>query len=80
MDINDQRDYAEEAANQALMESEQEDDVYEADGVEVERPDDETLGEWIYDGVAEALDGCQVEPDGTCPHGHVSWLIALGII
>ncbi len=23
-------------------------------------------------------DGCQVEPDGECPHGHPSWLVILG--
>jgi hypothetical protein len=30
--------------------------------------------------VAYATDGCPVEPDGTCPHGHVSWLVYLGLI
>ena len=24
--------------------------------------------------------GCEVEPDGHCPHGKPSWLIELGII
>jgi hypothetical protein len=28
----------------------------------------------------EALDGCPVEPDGICPHGHPSWLRYLGLI
>lgn len=32
------------------------------------------------DGIVQATDGCRVEPDGVCPHGHVSWLIYLGII
>ncbi len=31
-------------------------------------------------GVCEATDGCWVEPDGECPHGHSSWLVHLGII
>lgn len=35
---------------------------------------------WMDDGVAEATDGCRVEPDGTCPHGKPSWLIELGYI
>lgn len=25
-------------------------------------------------------DGCHVEPDGTCPHGHPSILIDMGIV
>ena len=45
-----------------------------------ERPDVETLKEWVYDCVCEATDGCRVEPDGECPHGHPSWLIRLGMI
>jgi len=28
----------------------------------------------LDDSVCEATDGCQVEPDGVCPHGHPSWL------
>lgn len=28
----------------------------------------------------QATDGCQVEPDGYCEHGHVSWLLYLGLI
>ena len=32
------------------------------------------------DGVAKATDGCRVEPDGSCEHGHNSWLIVLGMI
>ena len=41
-------------------------------------PDIETLMQWEMDGVCEALDGCLVEPDGTCPHGFPSWLVYLG--
>jgi len=40
----------------------------------------EQLEEWSYDGVAEATDGCEVEPDGRCEHGHNSWLLAYGFI
>lgn len=34
----------------------------------------------LYDGVVEAADGCTVEPDGVCPHGHESPLLVLGLI
>jgi len=44
-------------------------------------PDMDTLGEWTWDyGLCEATDGCSVEPDGTCQHGHPSWLLRLGLI
>ena len=43
-------------------------------------PSDEQLGEWMFDGVCEAVDGCTVEPDGTCEHGSPSWLLQLGMI
>lgn len=43
-------------------------------------PDDATIECWICDGVVEATDGCTVEPDGICPHGHPSWLLRIGII
>lgn len=35
-----------------------------------------------YDSVVPACcsDGCEVEPDGTCPHGHPSILLAIGVI
>jgi len=39
-----------------------------------------TLEEWNNDGGCEALDGCWVEPDGTCPHDKPSWLMAMGLI
>ena len=29
---------------------------------------------------AVAMGGCRVEPDGTCSHGHESWLLRLGYI
>lgn len=43
-------------------------------------PSMEQLEEWVYDSVCEATDGCIVEPDGRCPHGHQSWLLRLGLI
>lgn len=48
-----------------------------------EPPDLDTLMQWmIEDGGCEAAcpHGCRVEPDGTCPHGHPSWLIVMGLI
>ena len=43
-------------------------------------PTEAQLQEWMLDSVAEAKDGCEVEPDGECEHGSPSWLIALGLI
>lgn len=44
-------------------------------------PDLETLIAWMMeDGGCEATDGCWVEPDDVCPHGHKSWLLELGLI
>ena len=47
---------------------------------ETDPPSIEQMQEWMYDAVAEATDGCEVEPDGTCEHGHPSWLLRLGYI
>ena len=44
------------------------------------QPTTDQLQYWMFDGVAEATDGCRVEPDGVCEHGHTSWLRALGIV
>lgn len=46
----------------------------------VEQPDIEELQEDMEEGGCEATDGCWVEPDGTCEHGHPSWLLKLGYI
>jgi hypothetical protein len=46
----------------------------------VEEPDEDQLEAWMIDDVCEATDGCIVEPDGMCPHGHPSWLLRLGLI
>lgn len=43
-------------------------------------PDIDTLQHWLFDAGAEATDGCWVEPDGMCEHGHPSWLLRLGYI
>jgi hypothetical protein len=39
-----------------------------------------TLEKYMENGIAKATDGCRIEPDGTCQHGHHSWLIVLGLI
>lgn len=45
----------------------------------VPQPDLETLEEWmVEDGGCEATDGCWLEVDGMCPHGHPAWLLRLG--
>ena len=46
----------------------------------IDRPSLEELKEMIIDGVCVSTDGCIVEPDGRCEHGHPSWLIKLGYI
>ena len=46
----------------------------------VDEPTFDELERMAFDGVVEATDGCMVEPDGTCPHGHVSWMIYLRVI
>lgn len=45
-----------------------------------ERPTEELIESWIFGDVCEATDECEVEPDGTCEHGHRSWLLVLGLI
>ncbi len=45
------------------------------------RPSIETIIEWSGEGEMEATDGCGgIEDDGTCPHGHPSWMLARGLI
>jgi hypothetical protein len=47
---------------------------------ETEEPRMDELSDWMDDRVAKATDGCEVEPDGMCEHGHPSWLLHLGLI
>lgn len=42
------------------------------------QPSEMALHYMLY--VADATDGCTVEPDGVCEHGHVSWLVYLGVM
>ncbi len=39
-----------------------------------------TMEKWMDSGVARAVDGCRVEPDGVCPHGCQSWILVQGLI
>ena len=45
-----------------------------------EEPGIGELQEWDSECGCEATDGCWVEPDGECEHGHPSWLLHLGLI
>ena len=44
------------------------------------KPTLEEPEEIIIDSVCPATDGCTVEPDGICSHGHQAWLLELGLI
>jgi hypothetical protein len=46
----------------------------------VPEPNYETLSYWLFDGVTEATDGCTIEPDAVCEHGHPSWFRRLGLV
>lgn len=48
--------------------------------VKGQQPSVAKLENYMSDGVCPATDGCRVEPDGVCQHGHPSWLLALNII
>lgn len=48
--------------------------------IKVRPPSIKRLEEWMSDCGCEAIDGCWVEPDGVCPHGFDSWLLAMGMI
>jgi len=43
-------------------------------------PSVSTLMKWSDDGVARAVDGARVEPDGISPSGAPSWLLVMGMI
>lgn len=45
----------------------------------VKQPSIKTMERWVLsEGKCKATDGCTVELDGKCPHGHVSWPAYLG--
>jgi hypothetical protein len=43
-------------------------------------PDDETLAEWIADGVCRCPDDCLVAPEAWCEHGLASWALILAAL
>jgi hypothetical protein len=43
-------------------------------------PDLEQLMKWLFEDECEATDGCTVKNDGSCPHGHPSWLLRLEFV
>jgi hypothetical protein len=43
-------------------------------------PSISTMEKWMESGVAKAVDGARVEPDGWSPGGAPSWLLVVGII
>ncbi len=44
-------------------------------------PTSETLAQWVDEGRAQATDGCWLDADTpTCPHGHPSWGVVLGVM
>ena len=45
-----------------------------------DQPSDEELWAMLFDGACPATDGCEVEPDGTCPHGHPGWPRRMGLV
>ena len=45
------------------------------------QPTDAEVGVMLVDLDCRATDGCDgVDPDGTCCHGHPSWLLRLGLV
>ena len=48
--------------------------------IRVACPSARTVRKYCVDLVVKAVDGCKVEPDGTCEHGYPSWLLALRLI
>ena len=46
----------------------------------IKTPSVATLERWSEEGWCKATDGCHVEPDGVCSHGHSSFLLVLGLI
>jgi hypothetical protein len=43
-------------------------------------PSPSTMEKWSDEGVARAVDGSRVEPDGVSPDGAPSWLLVMGMI
>ena len=47
----------------------------------VAKPTMSELEDWLMDvEYPYATDGCQIEPDGICQHGHPCWMLVMGFI
>lgn len=44
------------------------------------QPSMEEIMRWSWEGGCYTTDGCWVEEDGTCEHGHRSWMLVMGLI
>jgi hypothetical protein len=55
--------------------------VSDREGDEAQPPAAATLWQWVDEhGKCTATNGCWCDPEGTCEHGHPSWLVVLGLI
>jgi hypothetical protein len=43
-------------------------------------PDEDTLAEWLAQGVCRCPDECLVTPEGWCEHGLASWKLVLAVV
>jgi hypothetical protein len=43
-------------------------------------PDEDTLAEWLADGVCRCPDDCLVAPNESCTHGLASWAVVLAAL
>ena len=48
--------------------------------IKTKQPTIKQLEKWESEGTCKTPDGCVVEPDGVCPHGHESWMLIMGLI
>lgn len=47
----------------------------------IPQPSIEQIMQWSWESSGcEATDGCWVEEDGTCEHGHQSWILVMGLV
>lgn len=44
------------------------------------RPDRDELLDLALSGLCPATDGCEVEADGICEHGHPAWTLRMGVL
>jgi len=44
------------------------------------KPSNNTIENWIDNGIACSIDGCRIELDGICEHGYPSILRVMGMV